>query len=66
METLPPTLGTPANPAGTAFNILDVRQLAILFGTGTNTPMTVWSLTVWQASAAGNSVVSVVPNGSGT
>jgi hypothetical protein len=50
-ETLPPTLGT------TAFSILDVRQLAILFGTGTNTPMTIWSLTVWQASAADNTVM---------
>jgi hypothetical protein len=55
-ETLPPTLGT------TAFNIFDVRQLAILFGAGINTPMTVYSLTVWQASAAKNTVISVDSN----
>jgi hypothetical protein len=62
MEALPPTLGTAANPAGTAFNILDVRQLAFLFGTGTNNPMTIWSLTVWQASAAKNTVIAVEGN----
>ncbi len=62
METLPPIVGTGANPAGTAFNILDVRQLAFLFGSGTNNPMTVWSLTVWQASAAKNTVIAVEPN----
>jgi hypothetical protein len=55
-ETLPPTLGT------TAFNIFDVRQLGILFGTGINTPMTVSSLTVWQASAAKDTVISVDSN----
>jgi hypothetical protein len=55
-ETLPPTLGT------TAFNIFDVRQLAILFGAGINTPMTVYSLTIWQASAAKNTVISVDSN----
>jgi len=47
----PPPTGQPWT-----FGILDSQHLAIMIGTGTNQPMTVQSVNVWQASAAGNLV----------
>jgi Calx-beta domain len=44
----PPVLGT------TAFSIADVQHFPLILGTGDNFPMTVYSVSVWQASAAGN------------
>jgi hypothetical protein len=44
----PPILGS------TAISALDTRHLALIFSTGTHNPMTVYALSVWQASAANN------------
>lgn len=44
----PPVAGT------TAVSMLDTRHLALIFETGTQNPMTVYSVAVWQASAAHN------------
>lgn len=38
----------------TAVSILDTRHLALIFQTGPQNPMTVYSVSVWQSSAAGN------------
>jgi sugar lactone lactonase YvrE len=65
-ETLPPSLGTASNPAGTAFNVVDARQLALIFGTGSYTPMTVYSLVVYQGANANNLISGTVPTPAGT
>jgi len=44
----PPVDGT------TAFSVLDTRHLALILGSGTGNPMTVYSVEVWQSSAANN------------
>ena len=44
----PPVLGL------NAFSIVDARHLALLLGTGPNSPLTVYSVSVWQASSADN------------
>jgi hypothetical protein len=36
------------------FGAIDGQHLVFIFGTGTNAPMTVESVQVWQASAANN------------
>jgi hypothetical protein len=38
----------------TAMSVMDQRHLALILGTGTDQPMTVHSVTVWQASSANN------------
>jgi hypothetical protein len=48
-SNLPP----PVNNS-TAMSGMDNRHLAILIGTGTDQPMTVYSVKVWQASSANN------------
>jgi hypothetical protein len=44
----PPQVGT------TAFSVLDSRHLILIVGTGSHNPMTVETVTVWQASDAEN------------
>jgi len=44
----PPKVGT------TAFSVLDSRHLVLVLNTGTHNPMTVESVTVWQASNSEN------------
>lgn len=51
----------PASPSppppvngSTAVSILDTRHLAMIFDTGTHNPMTVYAVSVWQASSADN------------
>lgn len=49
--------GTQSPPPGSAtwtFGVMDVQHLGILFSTGVGMPMNIRSLTVWQASNAGN------------
>ena len=42
-------------PAGTwAFGVIDNMHLALILGTGTGSPMTVYKVQVWQASSANN------------
>jgi hypothetical protein len=51
-EALPP----PPVPGSTAVSVMDTRHLALIFNTGTHNPMKVYSVSVWQASAAHNLV----------
>lgn len=50
-DTPPPTTSTPWT-----FGILDQQHMVIILGSGSDQPMTVNSVRVWQASAAGNIV----------
>jgi hypothetical protein len=47
----PPPL--PVN-GSTAMSVMDQRHMAMILGTGTNQPMTVYSVQVWQASSGEN------------
>jgi hypothetical protein len=38
------------------FSALDGQQLTLILGAGANSPMKVWSVQVWQASTAGDSI----------
>jgi hypothetical protein len=44
----PPVAGS------TAVSVMDTRHLALIFQTGTQNPMTIYSMAVWQASSAHN------------
>jgi len=48
-----PPVPPPVN-GSTAMSVMDQRHMALILGTGTDQPMTVHSVTVWQASAAHN------------
>src|ERR1017187_9528517 len=48
----PPTPG-PVN-GSSAMSVMDQRHMALILGTGTDQPMTVHSVSVWQASSADN------------
>jgi hypothetical protein len=50
----------PSEANGTAYSILDTLHLALILGTGSDTPNTVYNVQVWQASAA-NNIVSTLP-----
>jgi hypothetical protein len=49
----------PATGNGTAYSVLDKLHLALILGTGSSTPNTVYNVQVWQASAADN--ISALP-----
>jgi hypothetical protein len=44
----------PAVSNGTAYSVLDKLHLALILGTGSSTPNTIYNVQVWQASAAHN------------
>jgi hypothetical protein len=48
-----PSPPPPAN-GSTAISVLDTRHLALIFDTGTPNPMTVYAVSVWQATGADN------------
>jgi hypothetical protein len=48
-----PPAPTPVN-GSTAMSVMDLRHLMLILGTGTDQPMTVQSVSVWQASSANN------------
>jgi hypothetical protein len=48
-----PPIPVPEN-GSTAMSIMDQRHMALILGTGTDQPMTVHSVTVWQGASAQN------------
>jgi hypothetical protein len=55
-----PSAGPPPSTSnGTAYSVLDKLHLALILGTGSSTPNTVYNVQVWQASAADD--ISTLP-----
>jgi hypothetical protein len=52
----PPPNNSTAGTPGTAMSGMDTHHMILILGTGTDQPMTVQSVKVWQASAANNLV----------
>ena len=44
----------PNNPNYAPFSILDCQHLALILNTGSNAPMTVYSVDIWQAGTSNN------------
>lgn len=55
-NSLTPSAVPPPSPGSTAFAVLDQRHLALILSTGPHNPMTVYAVSAWQNSAAGNLV----------
>jgi hypothetical protein len=50
-----PSAGPPPSESdGSAYSVLDKLHLALILGTGSSTPNTIYDVQVWQASAANN------------
>jgi hypothetical protein len=49
-----PNVPAPSSANHSAMSIIDQRHMALILGTGTEQPMTVYAVSVWQASTANN------------